>query len=77
MCGRVEVGAPAGVDDERSHSRAGSQQARHLTPVQQERAHRPTLRRRFCALRQERPVGHANAREVEHRTEVKRQADRV
>jgi hypothetical protein len=58
------------VDDQGPRAQARAEQARDLCPLEQERARRPAIGPGLRADCQERPVGHADAREIEHRTEV-------
>jgi len=62
------------VNDEGSRADPRAEKARDLRPLEQEWARRPSLRPRLRAHCQERPVGHADARQIERRTEVEGEA---
>jgi len=57
----------SGVDDERAGAGAGADEERHRSPIEQELAPPPALWPGFCAGRQERAIGDADARKIEHR----------
>jgi hypothetical protein len=59
------------VDDERAGANAGADEERHLRPVVKEWAPRAALgAQRLTVRRQERSIGDADAREIEHGAEV-------
>jgi hypothetical protein len=59
------------MDDERPRARARAQHARDLDPLQQERIHCLALAGRHRGVCHQRPVGHANARQLKRGAEVK------
>jgi hypothetical protein len=67
---RVEVGTPARVDHDRASAGTRSQHARDLDAPEQQRTRRTAIGAWLPALGVERPIGHSDARQVEHGAEM-------